>query len=43
VAMIVHAMDSAEIYPYKKPAMAKLFSGFVGGLTAAAGRSRLAA
>ena len=31
VAMIVHAMDSAELYPYKKPAMAKLFEGFVRG------------
>jgi hypothetical protein len=29
VAMIVHAMDSAEIYPYKKPAMAKLFAAFI--------------
>jgi hypothetical protein len=43
VAMIVHAMDSAEHYPYKKPAMAKLFAGFIAGLTAAAGQSRLAA
>ena len=43
VAMIVHAMDSAELYPYKKPAMAKLFSGFVAGLATAAGQSRLAA
>jgi hypothetical protein len=29
VAMIVHSMDSAELYPYKKPAMAKLFAAFV--------------
>ena len=43
VAMIVHAMDSAELYPYKKPAMTKLFNGFVAGLAAAAGQSRLAA
>jgi hypothetical protein len=43
VAMIVHAMDSAELYPYKKPAMAKLFAGFVGGMTALAERRRLAA
>lgn len=43
VAMIVHAMDSAELYPYKKPAMAKLFAGFVAGLKASAGRRRLAA
>jgi hypothetical protein len=42
VAMIVHAMDSAELYPYKKPAMAKLFAGFVDGLAALAER-RLAA
>jgi hypothetical protein len=32
VAMIVHAMDSAELYPYKKPAMAKLCDGFIAGL-----------
>jgi hypothetical protein len=43
VAMIVHAMDSAELYPYKKPAMAKLFAGFVAGLSAPAQRRRLAA
>ena len=33
VAMIVHAMDSAELYPYKKPAMAKLFAAFLSALT----------
>jgi hypothetical protein len=43
VAMIVHAMDSAELYPYKKPAMAKLFAGFVEARNASAGRRRLAA
>jgi len=43
VAMIVHAMDSAELYPYKKPAMAKLFAGFLGGLDACVRRRRLAA
>ena len=43
VAMIVHAMDSAELYPYKKPAMAKLFAGFIAGLAASVGRRRLAA
>jgi hypothetical protein len=32
VAMIVHAMDSPELYPYKKPAMAKLFEAFVDAL-----------
>jgi hypothetical protein len=41
--MIVHAMDSAEQHPYKKPAMAKLFAGFVAGLAAAADQARLAA
>jgi hypothetical protein len=29
VAMVVHDMDSAEVYPYKKPAMRKLFDGFL--------------
>jgi len=43
VAMIVHAMDSAELYPYKPPAMAKLFAGVVEGLTTAGRRRRLAA
>ncbi|HEY0435033.1 MAG TPA: hypothetical protein VGC92_00220 [Phenylobacterium sp.] len=43
VAMIVHAMDSAELYPYKKPAMAKIFEAFVGALSQAAGQRRLAA
>lgn len=28
VAMIVHAMDSDRVFPYKKLAMAKLFEGF---------------
>jgi hypothetical protein len=44
VAMIVHAMDSAELYPYKKPAMAKLFEGFIAGIGAKIPRrGRLAA
>lgn len=43
MAMIVHALDSAELYPYKKPAMAKLFEGFVAGLSALAPGRRLAA
>jgi hypothetical protein len=44
VAMIVHAMDSAELYPYKKPAMATLFADFVSALAAMARlRRRLAA
>jgi hypothetical protein len=43
VAMIVHAMDPEDAYPYKKPAMAKLFSGFVAGMSQAArDRSRAA-
>jgi len=36
VAMIVHAMDSAELYPYKKPQMRKLFEAFEGLLRARA-------
>jgi hypothetical protein len=36
VAMIVHAMDPADLYPYKKPAMAKLFAAFVASLAAKA-------
>ena len=28
VAMIVHAMDPPEKYPYKRPAMTKLFTAF---------------
>ncbi len=42
VAMIVHAMDSERDYPYKKPAMAKLFGGFIQSLESLA-RRRLAA
>ncbi len=34
VAMIVHDMDPPELYPYKGPAMAKLFKAFVGALEA---------
>lgn len=29
VAMIVHDLDSGDIFPYKKPVMRKLFDGFV--------------
>lgn len=36
VAMIVHALDSETLYPYKKPAMRKLFAAFLAALTAAA-------
>ena len=32
VAMIVHNMDSAEIFPYKQPAMRKLFGAFQAAL-----------
>lgn len=35
VAMIVHALDNADLYPYKKPAMHKLFDGFVAALETA--------
>jgi len=37
VAMIVHALDAEAVYPYKKPAMARLFAGFQAALEAAAG------
>jgi hypothetical protein len=43
VAMIVHAMDSAELYPYKKPAMEKLFASFVEAMSRSVLRRRLAA
>ena len=33
VAMIVHDMDAAEVFPYKKAAMKKLFSAFLQALT----------
>lgn len=36
VAMIVHDMDSAVVFPYKKPVMQKLFSGFLAALDQAA-------
>jgi hypothetical protein len=44
VAMIVHAMDPADVYPYKKPAMSKLFAAFVEAMSSpAVQRRRLAA
>ncbi len=43
VAMLVHDMDPPELYPYKKPAMDKLFAGFRAMIEARAGRSLLAA
>jgi len=36
VAMIVHNMDDPAIFPYKQPAMRKLFGGFLAALEAAA-------
>ena len=36
VAMIIHAMDSEQLYPYKKPAMRKLFAAFQAMLARAA-------
>jgi hypothetical protein len=30
VSMIVHALDPADLYPYKRPQMAKLFAAFEG-------------
>jgi hypothetical protein len=38
VAMIVHDLDSESLYPYKKPAMARLFAAFQAALSAAAAR-----
>lgn len=41
VAMIVHAMDPEDLYPYKKPAMRRLFGAFVDCLhQTAAARTR---
>ena len=39
VAMIVHDMDSEEIFPYKKPAMRRLFAAFQHALLAGGRRS----
>jgi hypothetical protein len=38
VAGIVHAMDPPELFPYKGPAMRKLFEGFRAMLCRRAGR-----
>jgi hypothetical protein len=43
VAMIIHAMDGEELYPYKKPAMKKLFAAFQAMLAKAAADGRGAA
>jgi hypothetical protein len=39
VAMIVHAMDPEDLFPYKKPAMRKLFAAFVSCLHEAADKA----
>jgi hypothetical protein len=36
VAMIVHDMDDEGLFPYKKPAMQKLFAGFLEAIAGAA-------
>jgi glutathione synthase/RimK-type ligase-like ATP-grasp enzyme len=41
-AMLVHAMDSEDLYPYKKPAMQKLFKAFQEMLENSAGGTLLA-
>ena len=38
IAMIVHAMDSPEIFPYKPPQMRKVFDAFRAMLHARSGR-----
>ncbi|RAK58414.1 hypothetical protein DJ021_00635 [Phenylobacterium hankyongense] len=40
VAMIVHATDPEDLYPYKKPAMSRLFAAFVSALKARAAPAR---
>ncbi len=40
VAMIVHAMDPVDIFPYKRPAMEKLFKAFQDALQSRCGSSR---
>jgi hypothetical protein len=39
VAMIVHSMDEPELFPYKGPAMKKLFAAFHDLLARTAARS----
>jgi len=41
IAMVVHDMDSIETYPYKKPAMRKLFDAFLAMVEAAGARAEL--
>lgn len=38
-AMVVHAMDPVDLYPYKQPAMQKLFTAFRAMLFKAAGKT----
>lgn len=42
-AMVVHAMDSVDLYPYKQPAMQKIFSAFRAMLFKAAGKTAVLA
>jgi hypothetical protein len=39
VSMIVHALDPEDVYPYKRPQMAKLFAAFEARLRAKAGQA----
>lgn len=43
IAMIVHAMDSLEVYPYKAPQMRKVFAAFRDMLYRKSGRAEVAA
>jgi glutathione synthase/RimK-type ligase-like ATP-grasp enzyme len=43
IAMIVHAMDSVEVYPYKAPQMRKVFAAFRDMLYRKSGRAEVAA
>jgi glutathione synthase/RimK-type ligase-like ATP-grasp enzyme len=43
IAMIVHAMDSREVYPYKAPQMRKVFAAFRDMLYRKSGRAEVAA
>ena len=37
VSMIIHALDPEDLYPYKRPAMARLFATFEAMLRARSG------
>ena len=43
IAMIVHAMDSVEVYPYKAPQMRKVFAAFCAMLHRRSGRTEVPA